>query len=91
MSRRLEAEQWIAAPLPRVFAFFADPHNLPRTMPPSRGARLLRLSLIRQCLPASQTPPDAERMAGVCTRDSPSPPIHLWSCSSISRRCGFFS
>ena len=27
MSQRFESEQWIAAPLPRVFAFFADPAN----------------------------------------------------------------
>src|ERR1035438_9333699 len=67
MSQRLEAEHWIAAPLPRVFAFFADPHNLPRIMPPSQGARLLKLNLVRPRFPAGETAPGAERMAGVGT------------------------
>src|ERR1022692_5165435 len=82
MSQRLEAEHWIAAPLPRVFAFFADPHNLPRIMPPSQGARLLKLNLVRPRFPAGETAPGAERMAGVGTeitfkfRAIPHVPLH---------------
>jgi ligand-binding SRPBCC domain-containing protein len=36
----LEARIWLARPRPEVFAFFADPHNLPRLTPPSAGLRL---------------------------------------------------
>jgi len=82
MSQRFEAEHWIAAPLPRVFAFFADPNNLPRIMPPSQGARLLKLSLVRPRFPAGEAAPGAERMAGVGTeitfkfRAIPHIPLH---------------
>ena len=67
MSQRFESEQWIAAPLPRVFAFFADPRNLPRIMPPSQGATLVQLNLLPPRFPDDQAPADAERMAGVGT------------------------
>ena len=82
MSQRFEAGHWIAAPPPRVFAFFADPHNLPRIMPPSQGARLLKLNLVRPRFPAGETTPGAERMAGVGTeitfkfRAIPHVPLH---------------
>jgi ligand-binding SRPBCC domain-containing protein len=38
-------EQWVPFPVERVFAFIADPRNLPRLMPPWQGARLDSLEL----------------------------------------------
>lgn len=82
MSQRFEAEQWIAAPLPRVFAFFADPRNLPRIMPPSQGAKLINLNLVPPRFPADAILPDAGPMAGLGTeivfkfRAVPYLPIH---------------
>ncbi len=67
MSQRFEAEHWIAAPLPRVFAFFADPRNLPRIMPPKQGATLVQLNLVPPRFPADAILADGERTAGVGT------------------------
>ena len=67
MSQRFEAEQWIAAPLARVFAFFADPHNLLRIMPSKQGAELVRLNLVPPRFPAGESSLEADRMAGVGT------------------------
>ena len=36
----LEARLWLARPRPEVFAFFADPRNLPRLTPPRLKLRL---------------------------------------------------
>src|SRR4051812_32946534 len=38
-------EQWVPFPLARVFAFFADPLNLPRLMPAWQDARIDRMEL----------------------------------------------
>jgi ligand-binding SRPBCC domain-containing protein len=37
----LETRVWLARPRTEVFAFFADPDNLPRISPPALGLRLL--------------------------------------------------
>jgi ligand-binding SRPBCC domain-containing protein len=39
-------EQWVPAPIERVFLFFANPGNLPRIMPPQSGTELVRLKLV---------------------------------------------
>jgi ligand-binding SRPBCC domain-containing protein len=67
MSRHFESEQWVPAPVERVFPFFADPHNLPRIMPPGLGTKLVKLSLVPPRFPAGQVPPGTLRMAGAGT------------------------
>lgn len=81
MSSRFQAEQWIAAPIERVFAFFADPHNLPRIMPPGLGTRVVKLNLVPPPMPANSGA-RLDRMAGAGTemtvafRVIPYVPIH---------------
>lgn len=82
MSESLQMEHWIPIPLPRVFAFFADPHNLPRIMPPARGAKILKLNLVPPRFRDEERPKGFERMAGAGTeiyfkfRVIPHIPIH---------------
>jgi|BarGraIncu00222A_1022003.scaffolds.fasta_scaffold44649_2 ligand-binding SRPBCC domain-containing protein len=82
MSQRLHSEQWIPVPVPRVFAFFSDPHNLPRIMPPSQGAKLIKFNLVPPRLPEGARPQGLEHMAGPGTeitfkfRAIPYLPIH---------------
>jgi len=82
MSVRLHVEHWVPIPLPRVFAFFADLHNLPRIMPPSQGAKILKLNLVPPRFAEGTRPKGFERMAGAGTeiyfkfRAIPYVPIH---------------
>jgi ligand-binding SRPBCC domain-containing protein len=82
MSQRLHAEHWVPVRLPIVFAFFADPHNLPRVMPPSQGAKIIKLNLVPPRLPEGAIPRGVERMAGAGTeimfkfRVIPYVPVH---------------
>jgi ligand-binding SRPBCC domain-containing protein len=82
MSQRLQAEQWIPVTLPKVFAFFSDPHNLPRIMPPSQGAKIVKLNLVPPQFAEGTRPPGIERMAGAGTeivfkfRAIPYVPVH---------------
>jgi ligand-binding SRPBCC domain-containing protein len=46
MHYELRCEQWVPIPLERVFAFFADPQNLPRITPPELSLRIERLKLV---------------------------------------------
>jgi ligand-binding SRPBCC domain-containing protein len=82
MSQCLQVEQWIPVPLPKVFAFFSDPHNLPRIMPPSQGAKIVKINLVPPQFAAGMRPSGIERMAGTGTeitfkfRAIPYVPIH---------------
>lgn len=40
MAQRFETRQWVPFPLELVFAFFANPSNLPHLMPPAQKARI---------------------------------------------------
>jgi ligand-binding SRPBCC domain-containing protein len=62
VSQRLRFEQWVPVALPRVFAFFSDPCNLPRIMPAELGATLVRVDRVP---PPGAAPGGAE--AGVGT------------------------
>ena len=46
MRHRFESEQWVAYPREQVFAFFADPANLPPLMPKWQQARVERAQLM---------------------------------------------
>jgi ligand-binding SRPBCC domain-containing protein len=51
-----EAEQWLPFPLPTVFAFFANPQNLPPLMPTWQRARVEELRLIAPPPPPPGSP-----------------------------------
>jgi ligand-binding SRPBCC domain-containing protein len=82
MSQRLHAAHWIPVPLPKVFSFFADPQNLPRIMPPSQGAKIIKLNIVPPRLPDGVPNRGDERMAGAGTeitfkfRAIPYIPVH---------------
>ena len=44
MRHTFQTEQWVPYPVELVFAFFANPENLPRLMPPWQHARIERAS-----------------------------------------------
>ncbi len=43
---RAQFEPWVPFPLEQVFLFFANPHNLPRIMPPASDTRIEGLKLV---------------------------------------------
>lgn len=56
------AEQWLPYPIERVFAFFADPENLPRLMPAWQKARIEEAVFAP---PPALPPSSAPRIPGV--------------------------
>jgi ligand-binding SRPBCC domain-containing protein len=67
MACQLQFTDWIAVPVPRVFAFLANPENLPRLMPPATETRIDGLLLVPP--PAGPTPDEGgisdHKLAGV--------------------------
>jgi len=57
MIHRIQFEQWVPAPIEKVFLFFANPTNLPRIMPPETGTELAALRLVPP--PTASTEPPA--------------------------------
>lgn len=47
MSQRFTACQWVPFPREFVFAFFANPYNLPRLMPPALKTRIDQLNVCK--------------------------------------------
>ena len=62
MRHKFSTEQWIAAPLREVFAFFADPENLPRLMPRWQHATIQQARLVS---PPPQTDAPSRDSAGI--------------------------
>lgn len=67
MSHMVQFEQWVPAPIDRIFLFFANPGNLPRIMPPQTRTELVRLKLVSPPgIPAERaTITDRAPLAGV--------------------------
>jgi ligand-binding SRPBCC domain-containing protein len=65
MNHRLQFEDWVPFPVPRVFAFFSNPQNLPRIMPASTQTRIDELHRVPP--PPPQGSPAYPYTAGVGT------------------------
>jgi len=73
MTQYFETRQWVPFSLERVFAFFADPRNLPRLMPPELQSRIEDIQLVPPSIPPQSMPlasangkrPSANVFAGV--------------------------
>jgi ligand-binding SRPBCC domain-containing protein len=57
-------EDWVPFPVERVFLFFANPHNLPRLMPPETTTRIDKLQLVPPSSPSPNLSPSSP-IAGV--------------------------
>jgi ligand-binding SRPBCC domain-containing protein len=56
MRHIFEADQWLPFPVPVVFAFFANPQNLPPLMPAWQRAKIEELRLIAPPAPPAGSP-----------------------------------
>jgi ligand-binding SRPBCC domain-containing protein len=66
MAHHLEFAEWVPHPVPRVFAFFSDPENLPLLMPAETQTRLDRVQLVKPPVRAEGISPDP-KLAGAGT------------------------
>jgi ligand-binding SRPBCC domain-containing protein len=58
------SEQWLPYPVEDVFAFFADPDNLPALLPPRQKARIEMVDLVPPPRRASAAKPEAAAGSG---------------------------
>ncbi len=65
MHSHFHVEQWLPQPVELVFAFFANPENLPRLMPKWQAARIEEASFS----PPPQRPEGAPRYPGIVAGD----------------------
>jgi ligand-binding SRPBCC domain-containing protein len=65
MASHLEFEQWVPVAVERVFAFFSNPENLPRVMPPASATKVIAINRVPPPPPATGTAND--QAAGVGT------------------------
>ena len=83
MRLHFQAEQWLPYPVEDVFAFFANPANLPRLMPRWQHTRIDRAEVIAPPAPpgGSQIPPETAAGSGtqltLTFRPLPYSPIRL--------------
>ena len=68
MRLHFNTEQWLPYPVETVFAFFADPANLPRLMPDWQRARIDRATYIAPPPPPTPFPGSDAITAGTGTR-----------------------
>jgi ligand-binding SRPBCC domain-containing protein len=68
MSLHFQAEQWLPYSVEQVFAFFADPDNLPRLMPDWQKARIEKSTFVPPPPPPYASPWFANIAAGSGTR-----------------------
>jgi ligand-binding SRPBCC domain-containing protein len=64
MELHFSTRQWVAFPAEQVFAFFANPLNLPRLMPPELRTRLDKITLVPPPAPSGPTPAAPGTVAG---------------------------
>ena len=75
--RSFVTEQWVPFPVQQVFAFFADPLNLPRLMPPWQHARIDSLELHSPAIASTQRAAGRGSRILLSFRPVPLSPIRL--------------
>ncbi len=65
MPHRLQFADWVPFSVPQVFAFFSNPENLPRLMPPETQTRIERMQLVQPAPSPDRNTTSVRHPAGV--------------------------